>query len=427
MSRSRTLALVGAASLLLMYAAPIAAQDEPTPERAIDMEGLSVEVGGVEYAYTGLPTSLPAGSKLTFRNDGAEVHEMVVVRVADDTTETLEELLAIDAEGRNPAKEGLVEFISDQRFIAAPGTTAQGTLPLQREGRYIAVCFIPQGLTDISLVPLLGPGTVLADAPAEVQAIMANPLHHKLGMIQEFTVTAKGTETGQMPAEEPRATATTPEGSMVGAEAVVTGVEQLDERTVDLTIASPSVGEAKVRLLLPPAFEEDQDATWPVLLLLHGQGDSHTTWTTDTDVAALTSGLDLLVVMPDGGSGWYSDWWNGGEGGPPAWETFHLDEVLGIIERDWRASDERIIAGLSMGGFGAMHYATAHPELFQAVASFSGLVDPVGSDFFHDYLLWGDQEEQAEIWAAHDPVGTAKALEGKPLFLSWQTGQPGPL
>ena len=256
---------------------------------------------------------------------------------------------------------------------------------------------------------------------------MANPLHFKLGMIQEFTVTAKGTEIGPMPAEEPRATATTPVESVVGAEAVVTGVEQLDERTVDLTIASPSVGEAKVRLLLPPAFEEDQDATWPVLLLLHGQGDNHASWTTDTDVADLTSGLDLLVVMPDGGSGWYSDWWNGGDGGPPAWETFHLDEVLGIVERDWRASDQRVVAGLSMGGFGAMHYATAHPELFEAAASFSGLVDPVGSDFFHNYLLWGNQEEQADVWAAHDPVAMADALEGKPVFLSWQDGQPGPL
>jgi S-formylglutathione hydrolase FrmB len=427
MSRSRTFALVGAAALLLVSGAPIAAQDDEPTHSAMEAEGLTVEVVGVEYAYRGLPTSLPAGSELTFRNDGADVHEMVVVRVTDDTTETLEELLAMDAEGRNPVNEGLVEFISGQPFVAAPGTTVEGRVPLDREGRYIALCFIPQGLTDVSILQSLGSGRDLAGAPPEVQAIMANPPHYSLGMIQEFAVTAEGTEVGPMPVEEPRATAATPEEAVVPAEAVVTAIEQLDERTVDLTIASPSVGEAKVRLLLPARFEEDPNASWPVLLLLHGQGDSHTSWTTDSDVADLTSDLDLLVVMPDGGSGWYSDWWNGGEGGPPAWETFHLDEVLGIVERDWRASDRRIVAGLSMGGFGAMHYATARPELFQAAASFSGVVDPVGSGFFHDYRLWGNQEEQADIWAAHDPVAMANALEGKSLFLSWQDGQPGPL
>jgi diacylglycerol O-acyltransferase / trehalose O-mycolyltransferase len=212
-------------------------------------------------------------------------------------------------------------------------------------------------------------------------------------------------------------------------EAVVTGVEHLDERTVDLTIESPSVGRVRVRLLLPTRFAATPDATWPVLYLLHGATDDHATWTERTDVAELTEGFDLLVVMPDAGEwGWYSDWWNGGSGGPPAWETFHLTELREILERDWRASDRRMVAGLSMGGFGAMHYATAHPELFRAAASFSGVVDPVGSDFRgYDSMLWGDRIEQADIWAAHDTLAMAEALAGKRLFLSWQDGRPGPL
>jgi diacylglycerol O-acyltransferase/trehalose O-mycolyltransferase len=212
------------------------------------------------------------------------------------------------------------------------------------------------------------------------------------------------------------------------AEAVVTAAEQLDERTVDLTIDSPSVGEVKVRLLLPASFDAEAEARWPVLYLLHGAWDDYTSWTRETDVADLTADLDLLVVMPDAAEeGWYSDWWNGGEGGQPAWETFHLSELSDIIERDWRAGDERIIAGLSMGGFGAMHYATAHPEVFRAVAAFSGVLDPVGSGFDGGYLLWGDRTDQADVWAAHDPVGMAAALEGKPVYVSWQDGQPGPL
>ena len=198
---------------------------------------------------------------------------------------------------------------------------------------------------------------------------------------------------------------------------------------VDLTIESTSVGRVKVRLLLPTRFDEQPDATWPVLYLLHGATDDHATWTEQTDVADLTAGLDLLVVMPDAGTwGWYSDWWNAGQGGAPAWETFHLTELRDIIERDWRASDSRMVAGRSMGGFGAMYYATAHPDLFGAVASFSGALDPVGSDFIgYDPGLWGDRDEQADIWAAHDPVAMAEALAGKSVYVSWQDGRPGPL
>lgn len=209
---------------------------------------------------------------------------------------------------------------------------------------------------------------------------------------------------------------------------IVNAVERLDGRTVDLGIASPSVGDVKVRLLLPTGFQVQPDRAWPVLYLLHGATDGYTSWTRETDVAALTADLDLLVVMPEAGEwGFYSDWWNCGQGGPPAWETFHLTELRDVLERDWRASEERVIAGLSMGGFGAVHYAEAHPELFRAVASFSGVLDPLGSVFQPDHKLWGSRSRQADIWAAHDPVGMAGALVGKPLYVSWGDGQPGPL
>jgi S-formylglutathione hydrolase FrmB len=210
----------------------------------------------------------------------------------------------------------------------------------------------------------------------------------------------------------------------------VADVAELDERTRDLTIESPSVGEVKVRLLLPLGFDGEAEATYPVLYLLHGAEDDYTSWTRETDVEELTADLDLIVAMPDAGAwGWYSDWWNGGEGGVPAWETFHLTELRDILERDWQASDQRVIAGLSMGGYGAMHYATAHPELFRAVASFSAVVDPngTGRSLTIDPATWGDPDEQADVWATHDPVAMAEALEGMPVYLSWGDGQPGPL
>jgi hypothetical protein len=197
MSRSRTLTLVGATALLLVSAAPVVAQDEATTDDAMDMEGLSVEVGGVEYAYTGLPTSLPAGTELSFRNDGVELHELIVARIADDTTEPLEELLAM---GDAAIAEGKVEIIGGGPLIANPGEVADGSLSLEREGDYVALCFVPQGLVPEQLEEWgVTEDTPPEEWPAEAQAILANPPHLAAGMIQEFVVTTEGTEVGPLP------------------------------------------------------------------------------------------------------------------------------------------------------------------------------------------------------------------------------------
>ena len=223
MSRSRSLALFGATALLLLSAAPVVAQDEASPDTTMEMEGLTVEVGGVEYAYTGLPTTLPAGTELTFRNDGAELHELVLVRIADGVTESLEELLAMESEGRDPMAEGLVEMVGDEPLIATPGEMAEGSLPLEREGRYAALCFIPQGFVPSELealgftLEMLGPDPDPADLPPEVQEVMANPPHLAAGMVQEFTVTAEGTEVGPLP--EAAADGTAPEDEGASPEA----------------------------------------------------------------------------------------------------------------------------------------------------------------------------------------------------------------
>jgi S-formylglutathione hydrolase FrmB len=140
--------------------------------------------------------------------------------------------------------------------------------------------------------------------------------------------------------------------------------------------------------------------------------------------------------MPDGGkAGFYSDWLIG-----PRWETFHLVELRQILERDYRASTVIAIAGASMGGLGALTYAARHPGLFRAAASFSGIVDtrltPQESERYVDLIrsqgedpdhLWGDPQDHAAEWAAHNPHDLAPNLRGTPLFIAAGTGQPGPL
>jgi diacylglycerol O-acyltransferase / trehalose O-mycolyltransferase len=219
----------------------------------------------------------------------------------------------------------------------------------------------------------------------------------------------------------------------------------LGPRVVDLTIDSPALGRtAMVRLLLPRHFTTQPDRRWPVLWLLHGCCDTYQSWTRSTDVEHLAGLADVLVVMPEGGKvGYYSDWYHGGRDGPSRWETFHLTELRQLLERDWRAADRRVVAGLSMGGLGAMAYAARHPGMFRAAASYSGVLHtryqggPIpGPQILQGTLrsfnedpdaLWGDPRRQADIWAKHNPYDLAPRLRGIRLFVSVGNGRPGPL
>ncbi|MFI0452811.1 alpha/beta hydrolase [Actinomadura sp. 6N118] len=216
-------------------------------------------------------------------------------------------------------------------------------------------------------------------------------------------------------------------------------------RTLDLTIESPAMGgEEKVRLLLPPGWSRTASRTWPTFWLLHGGVDGYTAWTRDTDVEQLTATSDVLVVMPNGGRcGNYSDWWNHGQGGPPRWETFHMTELRQILERGYRAGRARVIAGNSMGGLGTMLYAARFPGSFRAAVSFSGYLHTLhghrpgndstgwgpafacpGTDWRR---VWGDPDDQAAIWHAHNPYDLAGRLSGVQLRVTSGNGRRGPL
>jgi diacylglycerol O-acyltransferase/trehalose O-mycolyltransferase len=222
--------------------------------------------------------------------------------------------------------------------------------------------------------------------------------------------------------------------------AYVVSEKRISDRIVDLTVQSPALGRtAIVRLITPDGWDQRRHGQrWPVLYLLHGCCDTPDSWTRETDVEEIPALRNMLVVTPEGGPvGWYSDWWNHGAGGPPAWETFHLTEVRRLLERGYGAGKRRVIAGLSMGGAGAMTYAARHRGMFRAAASYSGVVHPLADpyglidafSFFgaeDPYAIWGDPLAQIEIWTDHDPVYLAPSLRGTDLFLAVGNGQAGP-
>jgi len=134
----------------------------------------------------------------------------------------------------------------------------------------------------------------------------------------------------------------------------------------------------------------------------------------------------MIVVMPDGGTqGWYTDWYAGDRTVQPRWETYHVGELVPWIDATYRtvaAKRGRAIAGLSMGGYGALSYAARHPDTFDAAASFSGALE-IGSED-----AWGVRSANAARWRAHLPISIASRLRSLALVeIRTGNGRPGPL
>jgi S-formylglutathione hydrolase FrmB len=221
--------------------------------------------------------------------------------------------------------------------------------------------------------------------------------------------------------------------------AKVVNSTRVSDRMRELTVSSPAMkGQVKVRLLLPSKWKARGGPDWPTLMLLHGGADDYRSWSTKTDVEAFTANTDALIVMPDGGKdGLYSDWRSDSFGYKPQWETFHTVELPRLLQQKYRANGKFAVAGLSMGGFGALKYCGRHPDLFSGCASYSGaghlLKDPwramiIPTGFGHNpWAVWGDPRANKDVWRQNDPYELASAMVGKPLYLSAGNGNPGSL
>ncbi len=115
-----------------------------------------------------------------------------------------------------------------------------------------------------------------------------------------------------------------------------------------------------------------------VLYLLHGLSDDHTAWARQTSLERYASKYNLTVVMPAVGRSWYRDIGQGRN-----YYTYVSHELPDMINHMFNVSTKRedtFIAGLSMGGYGAMKIALANPDKYSKAASFSGALN-IGERF----------------------------------------------
>jgi S-formylglutathione hydrolase FrmB len=117
---------------------------------------------------------------------------------------------------------------------------------------------------------------------------------------------------------------------------------------------------------------DDAPPPFACFYLLHGLSDDYTIWLRRTSIERYALAHKLMIVMPDGFRGFYTD---NAEG--PAYARYIGEELLELIERTFpakRARESRGIGGLSMGGYGALRLALGYPDLFAAASSHSGAV-----------------------------------------------------
>jgi S-formylglutathione hydrolase FrmB len=163
-----------------------------------------------------------------------------------------------------------------------------------------------------------------------------------------------------------------------------------------------------VLVWLPPSYASEPQKRYPVAYYLHGAQGDETNWTANAGLAGTLDSLvrsgtpEMIVVMPDGDNGFYTTWnflgdWqacrrNRLPNAEPAdafcvpwphYDDYIARDLVGWVDRTYRTVADRRhrgIAGLSMGGYGAVTLAMAYPDVFSAAASHSGVLAPaVGS------------------------------------------------
>jgi S-formylglutathione hydrolase FrmB len=184
-----------------------------------------------------------------------------------------------------------------------------------------------------------------------------------------------------------------------------------------MTVVLPQATEAQVGVTSAGGADVDVP---PVLYLLHGLSDDHTAWLRYTSIERYATATGLAVVMPAVARSFYTD-----EAHGHAYWTYVADELPEIVESFFRVSsrpERTYVAGLSMGGYGAVRLALARPRRYAAAASLSGALDivrradePVRREELHGRVFGGPPGPEQDLFALLD---RAQPDDVPPLHIS---------
>ncbi|MFH5207580.1 alpha/beta hydrolase [Antrihabitans sp. NCIMB 15449] len=219
--------------------------------------------------------------------------------------------------------------------------------------------------------------------------------------------------------------------------AAIDRVESITDRWVRVFVDSPAMGSVvEVQVLLP----KDRSTPRPTVYLLDGRSadSSGSHWTDRGGAVEFFADKDVNVVMTVGGTAsYYTDWQRADPTlGTYRWETFLTKELPPLIDSAFDGNGRNAVAGISMGAQAAMMLAFRAPQVYSAVASYSGCystTDDLGQAQMRLVVasFRGDADNMFgpptdPEWAAHDVIGNADALRGKAIYISAGSGLPGP-
>jgi putative tributyrin esterase len=137
---------------------------------------------------------------------------------------------------------------------------------------------------------------------------------------------------------------------------------------------SATLAEERTMLVMLPTDYDTAVRRYPVLYLLHGYDADITDWARGTNLSDYATRHKLIIVTPDASHSWYVN----SVSNPKAhFDDYIMKDVIGYVDKNFRTIPEpfaRAIAGVSMGGFGAMFLGLEHRDQFAAIGSFSGSV-----------------------------------------------------
>lgn len=148
--------------------------------------GGNIELTATEYAFEGVPALVAPGAEFSLTNGGEEVHEMIIIKVIDGETRTLEEILALPEEESDALVSEFVGVVIDTPSGEPFNPEGENTtLTVNDPGRYAVVCFFPQGLDEATFEAAMAEADPNAEGPPPFPE--GTP-HALLGMAAEFTV-----------------------------------------------------------------------------------------------------------------------------------------------------------------------------------------------------------------------------------------------